>query len=362
MRFIWILLFITSLIIPATARAADFDRGVDAYGQGDYDLAFAEWLPLAETNDLAAQYNIALLLEYGLGVERDLNQAIEWYSRAAESGYASAQVRIGDFYQSGVWGHDRMADAIEWYQLAAEQGDDDAIQKLSTLGIAPRAPRAEPRVQQAFAPQPEPEPLPGQVMGGASCPVRNGRDFDVNVKISIPRPPINHNLSSAQLTEKSFHGPNARVLGLTVPKLQIQTRVEHATEKRDGHYCYWLEGVQVQLIYKSIEVYVAREYKRGSCEYKAVLRHEQEHVAIARRNLEKFKPKVRHALTSLLLPTPDRPIKLASSEQNEEALQSLLARILDPVYQEMQEDLERAQAAIDTPESYAKVRAQCSNW
>ena len=61
---------------------------MDAYGQGDYDLAFAEWLPLAETNDLAAQYNIALLLEYGLGVERDLNQAIEWYSRAAESGYA----------------------------------------------------------------------------------------------------------------------------------------------------------------------------------------------------------------------------------------------------------------------------------
>ena len=118
----------------------------------------------------------------------------------------------------------------------------------------------------------------------------------------------------------------------------------------------------MQLIYKSIEVYVAREYKRGSCEYKAVLRHEQEHVAIARRNLEKYKPKVRHALTSLLLPTPDRPIKLASSEQNEEALQSLLARILDPVYQEMQEDLERAQAAIDTPESYAKVRAQCSNW
>ena len=147
-----------------------------------------------------------------------------------------------------------------------------------------------------------------------------------------------------------------------MPNLQIQTRVEHATQKWDGHYCYWLQGIEVELLYKSLEVYVAREYKRGSCEYKAILRHEREHVAIARRNLEKFKPKVRYALTSLLLPTPDRPIKLASAGASEAALEALLEKVLDPVYQEMQEDLNKAQAAIDTPQSYARVRAQCSNW
>ena len=342
------------------AVAADFNRGVSAYQDGDFATAYAEWLPLAENGDLAAQYNLAVLLEYGLGVARDLGAAVDWYTRAAEAGYPLAQVKIGDFYQSGFWGTGRLTDAIDWYRLAAEQGDGTAAEKLASLGVA-HGGTVEPGLPASTA-QEGMGAIPGRLDGEAGCPPRADRNFKVDVTISIPKPPINRNLSSHQLTEKTFHDPNARILGLTIPDLTIRTSVEHATEERSGFYCYWLVSVEAELVYHSIEVYIAREYEPGSCEYRAILRHEQEHVAIARRNLEKYKPKVRYALTSLLLPTPDRPIQLASLDETEPTFDALFNKVLQPVYRDMQEDLTRAQAAIDTQESYARVRAKCFNW
>ena len=41
---------------PATA--ADFDKGMTAYGSGDYQAALAEWRLLAESGHATAQYNL----------------------------------------------------------------------------------------------------------------------------------------------------------------------------------------------------------------------------------------------------------------------------------------------------------------
>ena len=357
-----LLLIALVALISRGAAASEFEDGVRAYDAGDYESAFHIWLPLAENDDLAAQYNVALLFEHGLGVEPDLDAAIDWYIRAAEAGYPTAQVKIGDFYQSGMWGEERLPEALTWYQLAAEQGDETAGEKLALLGV-PMAPPpvAEEFPEEDIAPLLD-ESLPGFTSPSEVCPALPDRDFKVRVSISIPKPPVNHSLSRAQLTKKSFHGPDAMVLGLMVPDLSVETRVEQASMEIDGHTCYWLEAVDVDLVYKSIEVFVAREYRKGSCEYNAILRHEQEHVDIARDNLERYKPKIRAALTSLLLPTPNRPVELASLGGGEEPFDTLFKKVLEPVYKKMQADLARAQASIDTPASYALVRAHCRNW
>ena len=49
---------ILGLIIAATSpsRADEFNRGFDAYTEGDFQGAFSTWLPLAEAGDLSARF------------------------------------------------------------------------------------------------------------------------------------------------------------------------------------------------------------------------------------------------------------------------------------------------------------------
>ena len=70
---------------------ADFQTALDAYNAGDYEIAYREWLPLAEKDSPAAQFNIGLMFERGEGREQDFKTAIDWYLRAAKNEFGRAQ-------------------------------------------------------------------------------------------------------------------------------------------------------------------------------------------------------------------------------------------------------------------------------
>ncbi len=55
----------------------------------------------------------------GHGVSEDLEKALEWFHKSAESGFVIAQRQLGVFYQD-TQVHDI---AVQWYRKAAEQGD-----------------------------------------------------------------------------------------------------------------------------------------------------------------------------------------------------------------------------------------------
>ncbi len=67
----------------------------------------------------------------GLGVERDYEKAIEWYSKAAEQGYSTAQNNLGNMYYNGLGVERDYEKAIEWYSKAAEQGNKRALNSLA---------------------------------------------------------------------------------------------------------------------------------------------------------------------------------------------------------------------------------------
>ena len=188
------------------------------------------------------------------------------------------------------------------------------------------------------------------------------RAFKVKVEMHFPDPPINHSLSADQLSRKTLHGGGSQVLGLMQPDLNISTQNRYGTIKIGNTLCFWVEEIQVRMIYKAVEVFIARDYKPGSCEYRAVLAHEQSHVRVARENLNRYAPEARRALTSLLIPTPDRPVEIDRPEAADKALKRLYNKILDPVYKRMLSELQAKQAALDTPQSYAKVMRRCRNW
>ena len=63
--------------LPLAARA-DFADAVRAYEAGDYATAYAEWLPLAERGDPAAERNIGHLYRMGWSVPQDFAEAAKW--------------------------------------------------------------------------------------------------------------------------------------------------------------------------------------------------------------------------------------------------------------------------------------------
>ncbi|MEO0907313.1 MAG: sel1 repeat family protein, partial [Pseudomonadota bacterium] len=59
--------------------AQDFEAGVAAYEEGDYEAALAEFRPLAEQDDADAQYNLGVMYLDGHGVAQDYGEAVRLF-------------------------------------------------------------------------------------------------------------------------------------------------------------------------------------------------------------------------------------------------------------------------------------------
>jgi TPR repeat protein len=116
-----LLLFVLLSIGHIGLSYADFQDGLNALDKEDYKTAFNEFLPLAEQGDVDAQNKIGALYANGLGVIEDDKEAVKWYTKAAEQGYASAQTNLADYLINEDY-FINWVDADMWYSKAAEQG------------------------------------------------------------------------------------------------------------------------------------------------------------------------------------------------------------------------------------------------
>jgi hypothetical protein len=377
------------------------DDGYDAYKRGNYTAAHRIWEPLAERGDASAQYNLGLLYQHGLGVERGISEAAKWYVRAAENGDADAQNAIGDLYVAGLWGKKDYAKAARWYELAAEQGLVEAQRKFGDLlargkGVEQNTDlaiswlraaanegdaKARRRLSEIEAKRKraagggsqaetgmQQETLSTRIAAvprintGSKCPIFAKAPYDVNVKIEIPGAPINHGLSIRQLGRLKPHGPGSQILGLTSYPLEIKTAARYSYVPVGKTYCFFVTGIDVVLRYPTMDIYVAKEYRPGSCPYHEILLHEEDHVRVARASLELYAPKVRQALTSYVIPTGLEPVVVSSPKQAKQRMKGLSQQLLKPVYQEMMDELRKGQAALDTPSEYRRIRRRCKRW
>jgi ATP-dependent protease ClpP protease subunit len=110
------ILFSCCLLVLAThATAGPYEDGVAAYDQQQYATALKLWLPLAEQGNAAAQFNVAVLYEKGLGTASDVVEAARWYLKAAEQGDPDAQYSAGILYETGTGVTQNAEDARKWY-------------------------------------------------------------------------------------------------------------------------------------------------------------------------------------------------------------------------------------------------------
>jgi TPR repeat protein len=84
--------------------------------------------------DVEAQYTRGIDHLIGRCVEKDPEQAVYWFKKAAEQGEPRAQYMLGNAFENGAGGLPQdYAAAAAWYQKAAEQGDAKAQFGLGLL-------------------------------------------------------------------------------------------------------------------------------------------------------------------------------------------------------------------------------------
>jgi TPR repeat protein len=105
-----------------------------AYKQsGDNREAVAWYRKAAEQGFALAENNLGVMYAKGLGVPRDDAQALSWFRKAAEQGFEAAEASIGISYEDGKGVAKDDVQAATWYRKAAEKGYAQAELNLGVM-------------------------------------------------------------------------------------------------------------------------------------------------------------------------------------------------------------------------------------
>lgn len=76
-----------------------FDQGKENFIAGNFDQSFKQLHPLAKQGNPEAQYAVGYMYFYGLGTKQNVQEAVDWMQRAAESGQPQAQLALKQLQQ-----------------------------------------------------------------------------------------------------------------------------------------------------------------------------------------------------------------------------------------------------------------------
>lgn len=164
----------------------------------------------------------------------------------------------------------------------------------------------------------------------------------------------------------SFHGltqlkgnrlPGTYVLGLTRAESQVSIAAKGRmlSDPASGYECV-APRLEVDLTYRPIIVYVGREFAPGTCAYKEILAHEMRHLQAYTDFLPRAEKVVRAAFEKRFA---GKPLYAPAGQAR-----NLLQREIDIGWMQFIKNemakVEILQAAIDTPQEYARLGKVCA--
>ncbi|HEY5037656.1 MAG TPA: hypothetical protein VIJ93_01135 [bacterium] len=186
----------------------------------------------------------------------------------------------------------------------------------------------------------------------------------------LPEPVYSHALNTQQIEQLGSatgtgEGEHYHVYGITVADYKMDALYQFNWSKKwfKEEYGMWIENLQVDFSYNTLNVYVTSNYPEDSCEYRETLAHENQHVEIHRRIYIEYQKTLRNVLThSTGIPMADHPLAFSSKEEGKERIGKIIADVVDPVFDQFKQGMADEQAKIDTPENYAELRSRCQHW
>ena len=102
------------------------DMATERYEEGDYKSACDYWNRAAVLGNMEAHYQLSILYQHGLGVEKDEKRELRHLEEAAIGGNPTARYNLGNH----EWNNDNSDRAVRHWIIAAAQGHDESIKEL----------------------------------------------------------------------------------------------------------------------------------------------------------------------------------------------------------------------------------------
>ena len=188
----------------------------------------------------------------------------------------------------------------------------------------------------------------------------------IRVGLMAPQPKSDFSKSIAQLEKfhidtKNPYGAqvDTHVGGLTAGTIKVEQKMTIGGTRRGEESCLWVEQVNV-VIRLDQKVYIAKDFKPGTCLHQAVWVHEHKHVKVDREIINKYRPLYQKAVENLTHARPVfGPIEMAREKVGQTRMMDDLSAALGRVTNAMEKEREARQQAVDSREEYDRVSASC---
>lgn len=202
-------------------------------------------------------------------------------------------------------------------------------------------------------------------MGAAAATCPAGAPGVLRVNTDLPQPDYRHSMTRPQIGALSGRGhmTNDRShAGLTQTQTSFTLKPTMQFQRLgNGTVCASIRDVDVSWRMVKFVVDIAAEYRRGSCPYTEIVRHENQHVEIAQRAFVAADRSLRQQLAEAVRRQPAFALRGTPQQAANETAARLMA-VAKPILEKYDQDTRRQNAAIDTPESYRAVSARCRDW
>lgn len=194
----------------------------------------------------------------------------------------------------------------------------------------------------------------------AMCPKMHTK---ISVKMKPGKPQYITNLSKEEFSRRSSDPVSPNTLGLTIAKLNITGHGVPQLQQQGRTACVGLKEVNLTIGYDTLDVYIDKKYRAGTCQYKVIKDHENYHVSVSQQAMRFFKKDVEEALRRAV--DAVHPQEVHSQDMVDvvfrDAFQSVLTQ-MQPLIQHINTKIAEKNYAIDTPEAYQASTKLCPSW
>lgn len=204
--------------------------------------------------------------------------------------------------------------------------------------------------------------VPAWADTGPQC--NDGAKPSLSVKTATTRTKYIRTKSSKDLTDMhGGGGGGSSVGGLGGGEIGFKAETRYKVIEADGAACVTLDRLDVTF-YAKPEIHIASNFARSTCEYNAVMAHEKKHIAILRKFVREYSPKVKKSLVRFVskLDTSAGPVGVSQVNLAQKEIETRILAEVKRLNDKMMPILAKRQQRLDNPQEYARVAAQCNKW
>ena len=203
--------------------------------------------------------------------------------------------------------------------------------------------------------------------GNIQCQLKTSPRIDISASDTSVR--YDHSKYQEQLDRlgsdtKSPYGEGVRthVGGLMSGEVSVSQniRIMQETYPTLNTGCLYIDSIKVNIHIKPT-IYIAREFSKEGCMYKAVMEHEKKHIAVDRRIVNKYTNLIVHGLDAALkkMGYAQGPYSAGRLPVEQKRIQDYTQSIVSAYAEQMTAERKKLQQDVDSLEEYQRVNNLC---